>query len=175
MKKSLFLIALLALALGARADENAAKLALAREAISAMQVDKMFDAMLPQMKQMAAQMTQVPPDMPPEAQKKMGEFQDKVMELAVSEIKGMLTQLDGVYAEVYSEAELKAMIAFFRSPEGASMQAKQPQVMAKMMPMAQQMQQGMMGKMMKLAEEFKAELEALKAAQDASAPTPAAK
>jgi hypothetical protein len=33
----------------------------------------------------------------------------------------------------------------------------------------------MMGKMMKLAEEFKAELEALKAAQDASAPAPAAK
>lgn len=175
MKKSLFLIALLALALGARADENAAKLALAREAISAMQVDKMFDAMLPQMKQMAAQMTQMPPDMPPEAQKKMGEFQDKVMELAMGEVKTMLTQLDGVYAEVYSEAELKAMIAFFRSPEGASMQAKQPQVMAKMMPMAQQMQQGMMGKMMKLAEEFKAELEALKAAQDASAPAPAAK
>jgi len=52
MKFTRLLTVLLALATGAFAqDNNAARLALAREAITAMKVDKMFDAMTAQMKQ----------------------------------------------------------------------------------------------------------------------------
>ncbi len=156
MKKSLLLIAVLALSPAAFADDNAAKLALAREAISAMQADKMFDGMAAQMKQMAAQQTRLPASATPEQIKQAEELQGKILDLSMSEAKAMIGKMDAIYASVYSEAELKAMVAFFKSPEGQSMMAKQPQVMAQMMPLIQGMQQGLMPKIQKLVEESKA-------------------
>jgi hypothetical protein len=156
MKKIPFLLALLALALGARADDNAARLALAREAISAMKADKMFDGMAAQMKQMASHYAQMAPDATPEARQKAEELQNKIMDLSMSEAKALISKMDAIYASVYSEAELKAMVAFFKSSEGQSMMAKQPQIMAQMMPLITQMQQGLMPKIQKLVEEAKA-------------------
>jgi uncharacterized protein len=170
MKKLLTLLVLMAFAVGARADENAAKLALAREAIAAMKADKMFDNMATQMKQMASRFSHLPANASPEDQKKMEELQGKIMDLSMNEAKTLISKMDEVYAAVYSEAELKAMVAFFKSPEGESMMAKQPQIMAQIMPLVQQMQQGLMPKIQKLVEEAKA-------AHDAqavpAAPTPA--
>ncbi|RXK54763.1 DUF2059 domain-containing protein [Oleiharenicola lentus] len=156
MKKSLLLIAVLALSPAAFADDNAAKLALAREAISAMQADKMFDGMAAQMKQMAAQQTRLPASATPEQIKQAEELQGKILDLSMSEAKAMIGKMDAIYASVYSEAELKAMVAFFKSSEGQSMMAKQPQVMAQMMPLIQGMQQSLMPKIQKLVEETKA-------------------
>ncbi len=158
MKKSLLLIAVLALSSATYADENAAKLALAREAISAMQADKMFDGMAAQMKQMATQQMRLPPTATPEQAQKFEEMQGKIMDLAMNEAKAVVGKMDAIYAAVYNEAELKAMVAFFKSPEGQSMMAKQPQVMAQMMPLVQEMQQTLMPKVQKLVEEAKAGL-----------------
>jgi uncharacterized protein len=156
MKKSLLLIAVLALSPAAFAQENAAKLALAREAISAMQADKMFDGLAAQMKQMAAQQSQIPASATPEQRQKAEELQGKIMDLSMSEAKLLITKMDAIYASVYSEAELKAMVAFFKSPEGQSMMAKQPQIMAQIMPLVQEMQQSLMPKMQKLIQEARA-------------------
>ncbi|MDQ5980644.1 MAG: uncharacterized protein QG602_3621 [Verrucomicrobiota bacterium] len=156
MKKSLLLLAVLALSPAAFAQDNAAKLALAREAISAMQADKMFDGMAAQMKQMAAQQTRLPATATPEQIKQAEELQGKILDLSMSEAKAMVGKMDAIYASVYSEAELKAMVAFFKSPEGLSMMAKQPQVMAQMMPLIQGMQQSLMPKIQKLVEDARA-------------------
>lgn len=156
MKKSLLLIAVLALSPAAFAQDNAAKLALAREAISAMQADKMLDGLTAQMKQMAAQQTRLPASATPEQVKMAEELQGKILDVSMSEAKAMVSKMDAIYASVYSEAELKAMVAFFKSPEGQSMIAKQPQVMAQMMPLVQEMQQGLMPKIQKLVEEARA-------------------
>jgi len=164
---------LLALATGAFAqDNNAAKLALAREAIAAMHADKMLDGMGAQMKQMASQMAgnTVPPDATPEQRKLFDEFQGKVMDLSMQSAKGMIAQMDQIYAQVYSEAELKAMKAFFLSPEGQSMTAKQPQVMQHMMPLLQGMQRDIVGKVQGLAEQFKKDMDAAKAKPADAAP-----
>lgn len=169
MKKILTLLVLMAFAVGARADDNAAKLALAREAIAAMKADKMFDNMAAQMKQMASRFSQLPANATPEDQQKMTELQGKIMDLSMNEAKALIAKMDEVYATVYSEAELKAMVAFFKSPEGESMLAKQPQIMAQIMPLVQQMQQGLMPKIQKLVEEAKAAHEAQ--AADAPAAT----
>lgn len=158
MKKPLLILALLAFAAGLRADDNAAKLALAREAIAAMQMDKMLDAMTAGMKQMAAQSSPLPASATPEQRQKFEAFMGKVVEISMAEAQGMLAKMDAVYAEVYSEAELKAMVAFFQSPEGKSMIAKQPQVMTRVMPLVQQMQQSLMPKMQKLTMDLRAEL-----------------
>ena len=156
MKKSLLLIAVLALSPAAFAQDNAAKLALAREAISAMQADKMFDGLAAQMKQIAAQQSQIPASATPEQRQKVEALQEKIMDLSMNEARTLITKMDAIYASVYSEAELKAMIAFFKSAEGQSMMAKQPQIMAQMMPLIQQMQRDIAPKMQKLIEEAKA-------------------
>jgi hypothetical protein len=173
MKLLRFLPALLALATGAFAqDNNNAKLALAHEAIAAMHADKMFDGLAAQMKQMATQMAPMPAGATPEQRQAMETMQGKIMDLSMEAAKGMLTQMDQVYADVYSEAELKAMKAFFLSPEGQSMMAKQPQVMQHVMPLIQSMQRDLMPKIQKLVEETKASVEAAKAKPaDAAAPT----
>ncbi len=147
---------MLALSSATYADDNAAKLALAREAISAMQADKMFDGMAAQMKQMAAQQTRLPASATAEQIKQAEELQGKILDLSMSEAKAMIGKMDAIYASVYSEAELKAMVAFFKSPEGQSMMSKQPQVMAQMMPLVQGMQQNLMPKIQKLVEEARA-------------------
>ncbi len=140
MKFLRLLPVLLALATGAVAQDNSAKLALAREVITAAKVDKMFDGIFAQLKQIASQSAAVPASATPEQRQKFEEFQGRVMELAKESAVGMLGQMDQIYADVYSEAELRAMKNFFNSPEGQSMLAKQPQVMAHVMPLVQKMQ-----------------------------------
>jgi hypothetical protein len=156
MKTTRLLPVLLALATGAFAQENPVKLALAHEVIAAMNADKMFDGMAAQMKQMTSQMTTPPADATPEQRKKAEELQAKIMDLTMSAAKGMVAKMDQVYADVYSEAELKAMKAFFTSPEGQSMLAKQPQIMAHIMPLVQEMQRDLMPKVQQLVEDSKA-------------------
>ena len=175
MKKILFLLSFLALGTGAFAQEaNAAKLALARDAIAAMQVDAMLQGMAGQIKQMAMQRAQLPPSATPEQRQRFDTFMGRVTELAMTEVKTMVGKLDVIYADVYSEAELKAITSFFSTPEGKSMLAKQPQVMTRLMPMMQEMQQAMMPKLQKLAQEFDAEMKAEQAAAAAAAvPAPA--
>lgn len=144
MKKIVLLLALVSFSTGLFAQEDTPKLALAREVIAALQADKMIDGMLAQMKQMAAQSTVFPADATPEQKAKAEKLQSDIMDLSMTAAKKMITQMDQLYAEVYTEAELHAMKAFFLSSEGRSMMAKQPQVMARMMPLMQQMQQELM-------------------------------
>jgi hypothetical protein len=175
MKKPLLLLALLALPMGLLAQENAAapanaaKLALAREVISASQIDKMFDSMAGQMKQMVGQMAQLPADATPEQREAFTTFQGKAMDLSMGMAKDLVANADLIYAEVYSEAELNAMKAFFLSPEGQSMIAKQPKVMALLMPIMQDIQRKLMPQMKALADEFAADMKT-KAAKAAEPP-----
>lgn len=180
MKKPLLLLALLALPMGALAQDNAAapadaaKLALAREVIIASQMDKMFDSMAGQMKQMFGQMTQLPANATPEQREAFATFQGKVMDLSMGMAKDLVANADLIYAKVYSEAELHAIKAFFLSPEGQSMIAKQPQIMALLMPIVQDMQRMLLPRLKALADEFKADMKA-KAEAAKAAEIPAAK
>ena len=179
MKTTRFLLAMLALTTGALAQDNAAapanaaKLALAREVITASQMDKMFDSMAAQMKQMFGQMTKLPADATPEQREAFTTFQGKVMDLSMGMAKDLIANTDLIYAKVYSEAELHAMKAFFLSPEGQSMIAKQPKVMALLMPIMQDMQRMLMPQIKALADEFKADMKA-KAEAAKAAEIPAA-
>jgi len=164
MKKPLLLLAILALVTGAVAQENPATLALAREVISIMKADQMFDNMAAQMKQMASQVATPPPGATPEQMKQSTELQGKIMDLSMAAAKGMIAKMDHLYAEVYNETELKAMKEFFSSSAGQSMLAKQPQVMGKLMPLVQEMQRELMPKIKQLVDEAKAKQAAAKPA-----------
>jgi hypothetical protein len=163
MKTTKLLLALLALTTGlfaqdksAVAPANTAKQALAREVIAAMHADKMFDGMAAQMKQMASQMAALPADATPEQRQKFEALQGKIMDLSMTSAKDLLLMMDVIYADVYSEEELLAMRSFFGSSAGQSMLAKQPQIMAKIMPLVQEMQRDLLPKIKQLVEETKA-------------------
>lgn len=144
MKKTLLALSLLAFSTAGFAEEANPKLLLAREVITALQADKVVDGMLTQLKQMAKQSTPVPADATPEQIAKAEKVQSDILEITMAAAKKMISQLDQLYADVYSESELQAMKAFFSTPEGKSMIAKQPELMKRMMPLIQGMQQELM-------------------------------
>lgn len=104
------------------------------------------------MKEVASKMT-ARPDATPEQRKKYEALQGEILEITMSSVKGMLAKMDQIFADVYSEAELKAIKSFYSSPEGKSMVAKQPTVMAHIMPLLQEMQRDMEPKIKKLIEQ----------------------
>src|SRR5688500_4103350 len=83
MKKTALFLALVAFSTGLFAQENPAKLALAREVIAALQADKMIDGMLAQMKQMAIQSAAFPANATPEQKAKAEKLQSDIMELSM--------------------------------------------------------------------------------------------
>jgi hypothetical protein len=134
---------------------------LAHQVIKAMHADRMFDQMSLQMEKMAAQsMNLNAANMTPEQKALATKVSMQVMALSMESAKGLLGKMDVIYAEVYSEAELKAMKAFFESPEGASMLQKQPQIMQKLMPFVQEMQRDLGPKIQKITEDARAEEQA---------------
>lgn len=181
MKKLLILLASTLLLIGVRAQVPAApapdatKLALAREVITAMQADKLINRMTGQMKQMAAQMSGYAPDMPADKRARAEATQAKIMDLSMEMSKTLLSKMDTIYADVFTEPELKAMKAFYSSPEGASSQLKQAEVAQRMMPLVQELQRGLMPKIQQIMAEAQAEEAKAAAAAPAPESTPAAK
>jgi len=135
-----------------------AQLELAHKVIKATQFDRIFDQLGAQMQQMAAQSMGFAGGPQSTAEKEAAtKVLGEVTKLSIDAAKSMLEKVDGVYAEVYSEAELKAMLAFFESPEGKSMILKQPQIMQHMMPLVKSMQAELMPKIQGIVEKAKTE------------------
>ena len=105
------------------------QLALAGEVVHALQADKSIDAMTAQMRAMALQGRMVPPDATPEQKERFAKLQERTQQLTTETNQALKARLDQVFAEVYTEAELKGIKAFYDSPEGQAMRTKQPQVM----------------------------------------------
>lgn len=126
-------------------------------------------AMGPMMKQMAAQMK-----VPEDQRARFSEFQQKVMDEAMSAVTGpeMRGDVARIYSEVFSKEELTGMSAFYGTPSGQAMVDKQPQVQEKMMQvmMPKMMQIG--PKMQQMARDFAAEMAAKQQAAPAPAPAP---
>ena len=165
-----------ALSLPAKPAFTPAQLELARQVIKASHFDRMFDQMGAQMQQMAAQSMNLSGLGQTPAQKEAAtKYLGEVMALSMEAAKKMLEKVDGIYAEVYSEAELKAMLGFFSSAEGQSMLQKQPQIMQHMMPLVQEMQKELVPKIQQLVEKAKADeaAAAAKAAPAVAAPAAA--
>lgn len=146
--KSLLVSALLlAVGLSAAHASDADRLQLARDVIKATQADKMLDAMTGQLQQMVAdQMKASGSNLPPDKLAQLQAAQKEVVAISIESAKAMMTKLDQVYADVYSEEELLAIKAFFESKAGRSMMDKQSALMQRMMPLINQMQQDMMPK-----------------------------
>ncbi len=162
MKKPLAFLAILTLSTGAIATETPTTLALARDVIAATKAEQSFDTIAAQLRQSADLMIAPPAGATPEQIKRAREVQAKIMDVSMATAKGMIAKMDHIYADVYSETELRAMKVFFSSTAGQSMLTKQSQLLSRLTPLMQEMQRDLTPKIRQIID-------------DAKAPAPAAK
>jgi hypothetical protein len=151
-----------------------ATLADAEEVLKAMHFDEMFAKIMEQQKKSVTQMMQKNTGqmkMAPEDRERMMAIQTKIMDELFDSMggSGMKSAVAEIYSSVFSKEELTSLGAFYSTPAGQSMVAKQPLVQEKMM-------QVMMPKMAELGPKMQAAMKdfatEMKAKQQTSAPAP---
>jgi uncharacterized protein len=118
-----------------RADE-ASKSAKAEELLQLTQGDQLMKSMEPMMKGMLAQADK---DMSAEQRAKVGDLQEKILELVATNLNKAKPALVKVYSDTYSEDEIDGILAFYKSPAGKAFIQKMPEVMQRSMPVMMQM------------------------------------
>ena len=129
------LLALVALPMQASAQApDAERLAAAKELMQVAGVAKQFDEVMPYLTaQLAQSFVAIAPD-------KAGEIRDVFAQLAVKFVdrKGeLIDQITALYAEKLGLEDLKAIVAFYKSPAGAKFIAAQPDIMRQSMTLGQ--------------------------------------
>ena len=116
-----------AAALPATAQDS--KLEKAREVFRIMQADGIMDQMLDAVfGQMGAMMQQSHPELPQEA---LTIVREEISASLREALPQLIDQVAVVYEQVFTDEELDAMLAFYRSPAGQSMVKKMPEVMGR--------------------------------------------
>jgi len=92
---------------------------------------------------------------------------DESMEHTKTIMPELMQDMGAIMARIYTGEELARMKDFYSSPEGKSITAKQPRVMAEYMPKVMERMQGMQMDMMRKTQE-----RLMKALQDAGVPPP---
>jgi hypothetical protein len=144
----------------APAPVDPAKLALAREVIKAMQADRQMETTFNHIKKMVTNDPSMlaSPSVTAEQKAEIAKLQAQTLDMVNESYKEIATKMEVAYAEVFSTEEMEAIKAFYASPVGAAMVAKQPQLMQRLMPIMQHTQGELMQKIramqMKLRQEF---------------------
>lgn len=176
MKKLLVPVVLLASVAAYAQEVSPAKITLAERTLGAMRMEaqmaKTMDMMADGMKGMTKGMFSKMPKGKtpgPEAMEMAERSQREMLELVKAEMswEKLKPSFVKIYAETYSEVEMKAMIAFYESPEGRSVLDKTPLVTAKSMQVTQGIMANLMPKIMAGAESASKELADSKARLEA--------
>jgi len=137
MKKVMMMVAVLGLAFGAYAQEDAERRAAAEELVTVMRLketqDQAFDLMATQMA------TQFKSSLPMVDAGKMSKMMEKVMGLLKEEMswEKMKGEYIGLYAKTFTTDEMKGVIAFYKTPAGKAFLDKQPELMKQSMEIGQ--------------------------------------
>ena len=151
MPVSLLIIGtLLCCASPVRADE-ASKLQKAGELLQLTSGDQMMKAMEPMMK---AMMSQTDKGMSADQREKAGEIQRKMLALVTEALNKAKPALSKAYTDIYTEDELDAILAFYRSPAGKAFIQKMPEVMQRSTPIMMQMMTDMQSQMQAMVQEM---------------------
>ena len=160
MKRTLIVLAAVWMAIAgtARGEDASSRKALAEELMNLMKVPEniersfaMVKKMLPtQMEQIGKMSGQT--NTPPEAVNQS----EKIIDLVAAELSWEKVKQDyiNLYAETLTEAELKASIAFYKTPEGQSFINKQPELMKRAMEMNQKLMMKIMPQIQKMTREM---------------------
>lgn len=156
MKKilsALFFSALACFSLNAQEKRN---LKLAEELMTVMNTKEMVDASFSMGKKMMQ-------DQLKGMQKSMGHTEDsesiasrstQVMEIIEKEMRweNIRGQFIEIYAEIFTESELKGLVDFYKSPLGQSFLKKQPELMERAMRVTQKIMADLMPKILEMGE-----------------------
>ena len=152
-----------------------ATLADAEEVLRVMHFDDMLTKIMAQQKKMVLPMMQQSAarmKIPDEDRERYLAMQKKLMDEMFDSLSGpeMRNNVARIYSETFTKDELSSMSAFYATPAGQAVVAKQPEVQQKMM-MAMMPQMQQLGpRMQQMTREFQAEI---KARQAAATPPPA--
>jgi uncharacterized protein len=147
----------LALGVLPAAAQDASRLAMAEELMKAMNLSKQFDQIMDMAQQIGlAQIDQMKKsagmagELPKETELKNKMFGLVREMLAYDKIKDKFA---AIYAETFTEEEMKGIIVFYQSPAGQSLLAKQPELVKKSTEMSMKMMQEIMPKLMQIIKE----------------------
>ncbi|WP_420348321.1 DUF2059 domain-containing protein [Pelagibius sp.] len=129
------IVALAATASAGAAAAQSTKAEKAREVFQVFQGDglmeQMFEATFAQINAMARQAN-------PELPNEVGEIiQDEILAALKESMPLLMDEMAIIYERVFTEEELDAMLAFYKSPAGQSMIKKMPAMMAETVPLSQ--------------------------------------
>jgi hypothetical protein len=157
-----------------------ASLADAQEVLRVMHFDDMIAKTMEQQKKAMGDMMQAQvarSKIPAEDRDRFLAMQKKILDETMDSVTGpeMQATVAKIFSETYSKEELSSLGAFYATPAGQSMIAKQPEVQQKMMQFMMPKMAQIGPKMQELSKQLRAEQEARKAAAAAAAaPAPAA-
>ncbi len=156
MKKSIILIITTMIFLVAPAVAGQ-KEDLAKEMLNLSDMQKMIDQIVAQVQQMqTAQLKLL--SIPEKDQEKVLQFQSKLTKKIFDAMSWdkMEAEYITLFSTVYTVEELKAIVAFYKSPVGQSMLKKQPMLMQKSMQIAQSKIESLLPELKKMTEDFAA-------------------
>jgi hypothetical protein len=156
MKRTIILMITVILFLAAPAAAGQ-KEDLAREMLNLTDMQKVMDQIVAQVQQMqASQLKSI--DIPEGDKEKFLQFQNKCTKKIFDAMswKKMEPEYITLFSSVYTVEELKAIVAFYKSPAGQSMLKKQPMLMQKSMQIAQSKIQDLLPEIRKMTEDFAA-------------------
>ena len=171
MKRTALLLTLaLCLPASLHADD-ASKQAKVRELFALLHVERVSEQIKGNvMKQTEGIPQQLfPTGMTPENKAKFEAFQQKVLQAVDAQIgwKALEPQYVQLYTQAYTEDELNGIVAFYKTPAGAAMIAKSPQLSVKSSDLVQSKMTAVQPQLKSLLDEF------LRETRPATAPSPA--
>ena len=157
MKRLSLILVLLTFTLHARADE-ASRRAKAKEMIALLHMDRVMTQMMDGIKQQmtAASQQMLPGSATTEQQRQLEAFQQKIFSLVESQMswKTLEPEFIDLYVKDFTEEELDGIVTFYKSPVGASLIAKMPELSSQGMQIAQKRIIAIQPQIKQLAEEF---------------------
>jgi hypothetical protein len=154
---SMVLVVSLVLPLAAHADE-ASRRAKAQEMVTLLHMDKLMaqlmDNMMSQMNAMTSQM--LGSSVSDEQKAKLAAFQKQVLAAVDAQVgwKAMEPEYVTLYAQTYTDEELDGIVAFYKTPAGASMIAKTPELSTKSMQLVQSRMMALQPQLKQMVDDF---------------------
>jgi uncharacterized protein len=152
-------IALLVAAEWAACAQDDSRKALASELMTVLKVKENIERSLAMMNQMIVSQIQqlAPPGTSNAEQSEMKNRMSKVIELVAQELSWdkMKNEQIALYAETFTEPQLKDLVAFYKTPSGQAYIEKQPELMKRSMEITQKMLNQVIPKIQAMADELK--------------------
>jgi hypothetical protein len=151
-----------------------ATLADAEEVFRVMRFDEMMNKMLDQQKKAMAPMFQQMisgKNMSADDKVAYGAFQQKVMDEMMGTMLNPEVRQDmaKIYSQIFTKEELTGLTAFYVTPTGQALLAKQPEIQQKMMSVITPRMMAVMPKIQQMGKDFSAEMQARKEANAGAA------